>query len=115
MLAELLAIAKDGAAKLSTIARAVDEHRRRHGLAELLLHPAADPALPAELAAEYCGGIHVKTLLSDAQAGKIPSVQRSEGGRVRFRLSDLNAYLDNQRRAATRAGSTTTQEPNWSL
>lgn len=63
---------------------------------ELAEHPAYDPVFLTDAAAAYCG-VHPKTLLSDARAGQIAYVRRAENGPLRFRLSDLNTYLDAQR------------------
>lgn len=67
-----------------------------HANPTLASHPGFDPMLSAQEAARYCA-CHPKTLKQDALAGKLPSVRRGEGGAVRFRLSDLNNYLDTQR------------------
>lgn len=57
-----------------------------------------DGVLTTKEAANYLG-LHRKTLLQDAKDGLIPYYRRSnkERGRIRFRLSDLNNYLDTQR------------------
>lgn len=61
-------------------------------------HPAYDPALPTGQAANYLG-IHIKTLRELTRRRRI-AVIRSAGGRLSYRLSDLNAYLNGLRQAA---------------
>lgn len=76
------------------------QRAERSPLTGLESSPNFDPALRTEDAAEYCG-IHSKTLLKDARAGKVAFCKRhsedSGRGRLRFRLSDLNEYLKAQR------------------
>lgn len=55
-------------------------------------HPAYDPALPTRQAAQYLG-IHPKTLHDLTRRGRI-AVVRTPGGRLSYRLSELNRYLE---------------------
>jgi hypothetical protein len=68
-----------------------------HQIAEqwgpLMAHPAADPVLTRNQAAQYCGR-HPKTLERAAKAGDLPYLQTGDGGRIQYRLSALNAWLD---------------------
>lgn len=57
-------------------------------------HPDYDPALPTREAAAYLG-IHPKTLQGLARRREVTAI-RSPGGRLSFRLSTLNRYLDGQ-------------------
>lgn len=61
-------------------------------LPSLSAHPDYDPAIPAKPAAKYCG-MHYKTILDLTHRGKLPVI-RSAGGRLSYRLSALNKYLD---------------------
>lgn len=61
-------------------------------------HPAYDPAIPAKQAAAYIS-VHYRTLLDLTRDGKIVAL-RSPGGRITYRLSDLNGYLDEIRQAS---------------
>ncbi len=76
---------------------------------QLSAHPHYDPALPAREAAEYLA-LHYKTLLALTRARKL-AVIRSKGGRLSYRLSDLNAYLDTLREEPR--GPKALQEPDW--
>lgn len=76
---------------------------------ELKSHPSYDPAIPAPKAADYLG-IHYKTLLTVTRQRRIPVI-RSSGGRLSYRLSDLNAYLDSQREEPRQAKPA--QEIDW--
>lgn len=53
----------------------------------------SDPALSTAEAAQYLGGMHVKTLCKLARRGEIESIQLLAGGTLKFRLSALNAFL----------------------
>lgn len=55
-------------------------------------HPDYDPAIPARQAADYLS-VHYKTLLALTRQRKI-AVIRTAGGRLSYRLSVLNSYLD---------------------
>lgn len=74
----------------------------------LTSHPHYDPAIPARQAAEYIGR-HYKTLLDLTRRKRI-AVIRTTGGRLSYRLSDLNRYLDSLREEPRTAR---TQEPDW--
>jgi len=56
---------------------------------------ATDPILTGDEAANYLR-VHRKTLYRLTKRGEL-AVIKSPSGRVRFRLSDLEAYLDSQR------------------
>lgn len=51
-----------------------------------------NPAYSSRKAAEYID-VHYRHLLELADEGKIKA-HRTAGGRLKFRLSDLNEYLD---------------------
>ena len=82
---------------LDVLGELVSTLRTHHQAAEqwgpIMLHPAADPALDRDQAARYCGR-HPKTLERAAKAGELPYLQTGEGGRIQYRLSALNAWLD---------------------
>lgn len=118
MLRDLLALVRDIATDIRAVAQAFREERdrrqRAQSLALILSHPAADPVLDLDQAEAYSGGLTAKTLKSDALAGKLSVIRRSEGGHVRVRLSDLNTYLESQRRVARAASkSSTADEMDW--
>jgi hypothetical protein len=75
----------------------------------LTAHPDYDPVLPAGPAADYVGK-HVKTLYKVTMAGQIACI-RSKGGRLSYRLSALNAYLDSLTEKPRSAKPT--QEIDW--
>lgn len=56
-------------------------------------HPDADPVLSGDQAATYAGR-HAKTLERAAKSGQLQYLQTREGGRIQYRLSHLNAWLD---------------------
>jgi excisionase family DNA binding protein len=55
-------------------------------------HATFNPAYSSRKAAEYID-VHYRHLLELADEGKIKA-HRTAGGRLKFRLSDLNEYLD---------------------
>ncbi|HIB64292.1 MAG TPA: DNA-binding protein [Phycisphaerales bacterium] len=72
--------------------------------------PLHDPAYSTAAAAEYIGS-HPKTLLRAAREGKIAFIRAKNGRRLKFRLSDLNEYLDSLRVPAKKISPK--QEPDW--
>ena len=72
-------------------------------------HPDYDPAIPARQAADYLS-IHYKTLLALTRRRKI-AVIRTTGGRLSYRLSVLNDYLDSLTEDPRSSGATS--EINW--
>ncbi len=76
-------------------------------------HPDADPALAGEVAAAYCGGLHPKTLARAAKAGELAYVQTGEGGRLRYRLSALHAWLDAQTTPTRASSSRALDDIDW--
>lgn len=105
----------DDLREIATVLRAlVDELRepRAELLAPIMAHPDADPALTLDQAVLYTG-LHAKTLRTDALAGKLTTVRRTEGGHLRCRLSDLNQYLDNQRRGPVTGRARKTDDIDW--
>lgn len=77
----------------------------------LAAHLAYDPALLTREAATYVG-VHPKTLLDLARDGKVGHIQSKDGGRFRFRLSALNAYLESLESKPRQAAP---QEVDWGL
>lgn len=57
-------------------------------------HPNYNPAMKPKEAAEYIG-VHYKTIMRMAKDGELPCC-KSPGGRVKFRLKDLNEYLSSR-------------------
>lgn len=100
---------KDVLETLGKLLAAIEETRVSDAF---MAHPNADPVLSLDQAASYTG-LCGKTLKSDALAGKLASLQRKENGRVRFRLSDLNIYLESQRRPVR--DFIKSKEIDWSL
>lgn len=72
-------------------------------------HPAYDPAVDPKAAADYLN-THYKTLLRWTHEGHIAAI-RTRGGRLSYRLSDLNAYLES-RRVAPKSPKAT-QDIDW--
>lgn len=71
-------------------------------------HPDYDPALPTKEAAAYLG-IHRKTLQDLARRREVSAI-RSPGGRLSFRLSTLNRYLDGR---TDQSKPSKTKEIDW--
>ena len=71
--------------------------RAHHQVAQqwgaVMAHPDANPALSPEQAAQYAGR-HGKTIERAAKAGDLEYLQTGEGGRILYRLSSLNTWLD---------------------
>jgi Helix-turn-helix domain len=79
----------------------------------LLRHPQYDPILTRDQAAEYLG-LHPKTVAKDTMAGDLIACRRSDGGALRYRLSDLNNYLNDQRAEPIRRRETRLPARDWS-
>lgn len=86
----------DALMELSPYLKFMAQRLQRSAGPRLFENKDFDPALTTKEAAEYTG-LHEKTLLEDARSGEVAFIRRSENGRLRFRLSDLNKYLDSQR------------------
>lgn len=76
----------------------------------LAQHPQYDPILTARQAADYIK-CHYKTLLKMARRGALVTC-RTPGGRLRFRLSDLNRYVNSLREEPRADGHT--DDIDWS-
>lgn len=76
-------------------------------------HPDADPVLPGDAAAGYCGVGSPKTLARAAKAGELAYVQTGEGGRLRYRLSALHAWLETQTTPIRASNSRALDDIDW--
>jgi excisionase family DNA binding protein len=65
-------------------------------IAERLRDPEPDRWLNTAEAAAYTGH-HVDTIRSYAREGRIPVAQECDGGRMRFKQSDLDAHMRGRR------------------
>lgn len=100
--------------ELSPLLKHLSKRLTRPPGPRLAEHSNYDPVLPRKEAADYCG-CHPTTLTEDAYAGLVPYLRRSNGerGRLRFRLSDLNRYLEAQRVNHRTAQSTGSDAVDW--
>lgn len=78
-------------------------------------HPDSDPVLSGDAAAKYCGVGSPKTMIRAAKAGELAYVQTGEGGRVRYRLSALNAWLETQTTPTRSSNSRDLADIDWGM